>query len=308
MWREPELTEVPVAGGALTVGRWGSGSRVVSSAGRDGRLVLASHGITANHRSFGTLAAVLAERHADVSLVAVDHRGRGGSADLPGPYGMRAHARDLLAVLDHFGADDAVLVGHSMGAFVAVNAAELAPERVSGLVLVDGGLPIEVPLPPDTDLEEVVRSVIGPALDRLDLTFDSPEAYLDRWREHPAFQGDNFNDVAEAYFAYDLVRDGDTWRSPVSKAAVLEDGKGPLQPGPERTALERVDVPATVLWAPRGLLDQMPGLYAPAVIEATAARLPRVRFEAVDDVNHYSVLLGRPGADAVADAIARHLD
>lgn len=293
MWREPELFEVPVAGGALTVGRWGRG----------GEVALASHGITANHRSFGMLAAVLADRGADMSLYAVDHRGRGGSASLPGPYGMRAHAADLLAVLDHLDVERAAMVGHSMGAFVVANAAEAAPQRVTRAVLVDGGLPIEVPLPPDADLEQVVRSVIGPALERLDLTFDSLDAYLERWRAHPAFQGGNWNEVVEAYVAYDLVPDGAVWRSAVFKPAVIEDGKGPLRPGTERTALERVEVPATVLWAPRGLLDQTPGLYPPAVIEATAARLPQVDFRAVEDVNHYTILLGRKGAEAITDTL-----
>lgn len=296
-WSEPELFTVPVEAGELTVGRWGGGATPV----------LASHGITANHRSFGQLAWALGEQAADVSLYAVDHRGRGGSSAHPGPYGLDAHALDLLRVIDHLQADRTVLVGHSMGAFVAANAAERDPARIAGLVLVDGALPIEVPLPEDADIEDVVRSVIGPALERLDMTFSSPDAYLDRWREHPAFQGDNFNDVAEAYFAYDLQRVGDVWRSPVSKEAVLEDGKGPLKDAPARTALARVQVPSTLLWAPRGLLDQSPGLYPPDVVASATAELPLVSEAEVPDVNHYSILLSPPGARRVARAVLDHL-
>jgi lipase len=294
-WREAELDQVTVDDAELTFGRWGRGDTIV----------LASHGITANHRSFGQLAGALDEAGVldEVSLIAVDHRGRGGSADHPGPYGIRTHARDLFAVLDHLGADRAVIVGHSMGAFVATLAAELAPERVVGLVLVDGALPIEVQLPPDADIEAVVRSVIGPALERLDTTFASPEAYLDHWRAHPAFQGETWNDVAEAYFRYDLVEADGGWRSPVSKRAVLEDGGGPLQDGEAATALGRITTPTTLLWAPRGLLDQTPGLFPPELVASTTGELPHVTTELVEDTNHYSIVFSDAGARRIAAAV-----
>ena len=57
-----------------------------------------------------------------VTLLAPDLRGRGRSS-AGGPYGMAAHADDLMAVLDHAGAADALVVGHSMGGFAAVVAA-----------------------------------------------------------------------------------------------------------------------------------------------------------------------------------------
>ena len=45
-------------------------------------------------------------------------------------------------MLDALGVERAVVVGHSMGAFVALVLGDLYPERVSRLVLVDGGLPL----------------------------------------------------------------------------------------------------------------------------------------------------------------------
>ena len=296
-WTEPELEHVPVAGGELTVGRWGTGTIPV----------LASHGITANHRSFAEVAHQLRSSGADVTFTAVDHRGRGGSSSLPGPYGLEAHARDLLAVADHLDAADLVLVGHSMGAYVVACAAELAPERVRGVVLIDGALPIPLSLPEDTDIEEVVRSVIGPALDRLDATFGSPEEYVAMWRAHPAVGGGYFTDVAEAYVRYDLVREGDRWRSPVDKAAVLEDGRSVMVDEGPRTAVTRLDLPTTLLWAPRGILDDEPGLLPPEVINEVVPTLPHVEARLVDDTNHYSLVLTERGARAVAEAVADHV-
>jgi pimeloyl-ACP methyl ester carboxylesterase len=295
-WTEPEVSTVPVPGGELTVGRWGSGSTAV----------VASHGITANHRSFAEVADRLCAIGADVGLYAVDHRGRGGSAALPGPWGLEVHARDLLAVTDHLDVDRFVFVGHSMGAYVAACASELAPDRVQGLVLVDGALPIPMPLPDDADIEDLVRAVIGPALDRLDRTFASPEEYVDMWREHPAVGGRYFSDVAEAYVRYDLTREGDRWRSPVRKEAVLEDGRSVLVDEGPRTAVARLAVPTTMLWAPRGLMDQEPGLFPQAVVEEVVASLDHVDARRVGDTNHYSIVLTAPGAAAVAAAVVEH--
>ncbi len=48
------------------------------------------------------------------------------------------HARDLLRVMDASGVSSAVLIGHSMGTQVALEAYRLAPERITGLVLICG--------------------------------------------------------------------------------------------------------------------------------------------------------------------------
>jgi pimeloyl-ACP methyl ester carboxylesterase len=131
-------------------------------------VVLAAHGITANALSFGRVAEALAGR---VDLVAPDLRGRAGSAGLPGPYGMAAHAADLIAVADHLGLDRVPLAGHSMGGFVVASTAAAYPDRVSGVLLVDGG--VSLPVPAGVDVDAVLHAVIGPAMQRLSMTFAS---------------------------------------------------------------------------------------------------------------------------------------
>jgi pimeloyl-ACP methyl ester carboxylesterase len=62
---------------------------------------------------------------------------RPGYRSSPHPAGdFYANARSVLAELDAAGIDDALWIGHSYGGGVALAAAELAPSRVSGLVLV----------------------------------------------------------------------------------------------------------------------------------------------------------------------------
>ena len=64
--------------------------------------------------------------------------GRSGLQVDPGRIDIAAHARDLVTVLDHVGAERAVLVGHSMGVQVSLETYRLAPERVRALVLLCG--------------------------------------------------------------------------------------------------------------------------------------------------------------------------
>jgi len=106
---------------------------------------------------------------------------------------------------------------------------------------------------------------------------------------------------------YDLIRDGQRWWSPVRKEAVLEDGRSVLVDEGPRTSVERIDIPTTLLWATRGLLDQEPGLLPPETIEQVVPTLPHVQARRVDDTNHYSLALTSHGAGAVADAIVDHL-
>lgn len=294
-----ERSRVPVAGGELTVGRWGSGDRIV----------FASHGITANHLSFSRVAALAVERSGgEVSVVAIDHRGRAGSASCPGPFGLQAHGDDVAAVMDHFEVDRATLTGHSLGGFIIANAAERHADRIDRLVLIDGGVPFpgsDQPLPDDVDVEAVVGAVIGPALARLDMRWDTEDEYVDFFRVHPAFQPPNeWTPAIEDYVRYDAVTTDDGQvRSSVDKEAVLVDGGAAIVDPAAAAAIERVDVLADFLWCPRGLLDEGGGLYNQAYVDETAARLGHLRSTLVADTNHYTVVTADVGAGAVADAL-----
>src|ERR1700761_2810712 len=96
----------------------------------------AVHGLTASYLSFAGIADRLDGRRA---VFALDLRGRGDSEKPQGPYGMAQHARDVAAAMRAMGLRPSVIIGHSMGAFVATALAAEEPELVSGLVLIDGG-------------------------------------------------------------------------------------------------------------------------------------------------------------------------
>lgn len=282
---------VDVAGGTLHVTRFGSGQR----------RILGIHGITASSMSMAVVARALGD---DFTLIAPDLRGRGASAALPGPYGMRTHAADCAAVIPALCDEPAVVLGHSMGAYVAVVLAATYPELVERLVLADGGLPLPVPeeLRGDVDPDEVIDLVLGPAIERLAMVFPTEAAYFDFWRAHPAME-EWSNDV-EAYLRYDLEPVKGGYRSRVVEAAVRTDGAEQIVARDlVEQALRNVRCPIHFVGAPRGLLNQPTPLLPDEVVRHWQGELPNLRADVVDDVNHYTLLLGPHGAAEVARAV-----
>jgi pimeloyl-ACP methyl ester carboxylesterase len=282
--------EVPVAGGSLHVGRWGQGDHVV----------VAAHGITGNHKSWQAVARCL---DADVSLIAPDLRGRGRSTDLPGPYGMRSHAEDLTAILDHLHLDSAVLAGHSMGAYVATTAATTDPKRWSSVVLVDGG--VALPLPDGVDPGDMLAGVLGPALARLEMTFADRAAYHEFWRQHPALEEPGaWNEDTEAWLDHDLCGTEPHLRSTAALEAVRFDGRELLVDHEVRQACFELQQHSVLLRAARGLLNEVPPLLPDELLDPIRPRWP-IRLEMlVDNTNHYSIVLAPRGAQVVAAHLA----
>lgn len=79
---------------------------------------------------------VIAALGDDVRAIALDLPGSGDASDAPGPYTLERFAAHVGDVVESQGLAPAVIVGHSMGAKVAVRLAIDAPELVRGLVLV----------------------------------------------------------------------------------------------------------------------------------------------------------------------------
>lgn len=70
--------------------------------------------------------------------IVVDLRGHGDTAGEPGECSIQQYADDVAGVLRSRAAGPVVLVGHSMGCRVVVEAALQAPDHVAALILVDG--------------------------------------------------------------------------------------------------------------------------------------------------------------------------
>ena len=140
--------------------------------------MLLIHGMNAHSRWWDFIAPQLLDRY---QVAAMDLTGMGDS-DYRYEYSSNTYADEILAVLDDakFGTDS-IVVAHSFGGYMAVRAANKAPDRFKALVMVDSGI-----RHPDDPIPEQIwmsgaRSKIYP----------DKETALNRFRVQPPQPCDN---------------------------------------------------------------------------------------------------------------------
>jgi pimeloyl-ACP methyl ester carboxylesterase len=93
------------------------------------------HSLAAHGHWWDWVAPLLAQR---LDVMALDFRGHGGSdhaAD--GRYGFDDYVDDVVAALAALGGDPPLMIGHSMGGYIAARLAARHPTRVAGAVIAD---------------------------------------------------------------------------------------------------------------------------------------------------------------------------
>lgn len=90
------------------------------------------HGLTGQRMSMEKLAEQLSD---EFFVITYDCRGH-GQTDHPAAYDLADHGRDLLALIDALGYEQASILGASMGSYIALQAAELDPAKIDKLILV----------------------------------------------------------------------------------------------------------------------------------------------------------------------------
>lgn len=131
----------------------------------DGPVLVLLHGYTDSYHSFDLDYSLLPKRY---HVYALDQRGHGDSSRPSCCYAQSNFAADVAAFLNARGHAKAILVGHSMGSFIAQQVALEYPQRVQALVLV-GSAPTAKGNPVIADLKSVVdtlRDPIDPAFVR----------------------------------------------------------------------------------------------------------------------------------------------
>jgi pimeloyl-ACP methyl ester carboxylesterase len=243
--------------------------------------------MTGTHMIYRTVARELSADATDVCLLAPDLRGRGRSANLPGPYGMAVHVADLIAVLDYAGVDRAAVTGHSMGCSIAARLAADHPDRVAAVVLLDAGLPL---LPGNLMSAEEADGEVHGILDRFEMRFATVDEYLGYWRQHAGVRSAWDEDI-DAFVHHDFVVGPDGVRCAAKLEAVRTDVTDLMNDGVTWRSVERVRAPVRLMRAERGMFDDDP-LIPEADLAEYLRDHPHVSAEMVPDVNHFTLVIG----------------
>ena len=218
--------------------------------------ILFLHGITDSSHSWSSTTPFLSDTYRTYAL---DQRGHGDSERPLFGYSMAQFAEDAVAFMDEMGIDQAVVVGHSMGSFIAHQIASVYPERVSHLVLVASA--------PTSVKNELLTFV---------------------WDEYVG--SPDFQDPISA----DFIRDFQTGPNPVDpvffETALEETGKVParvwkaafrgLLTDDHSGFLDDVSAPTLILW---GTAD---AIYTSDDQTALRAALPGAVFKSYDGAGH----------------------
>ncbi len=243
-----------------------------------GKNVISVHGLTANCRCWDVIAPAVASKH---RLLAVDLRGRGLSDKPETGYSEEHHLGDLKCVMDNLELDNAILMGHSLGGYISMGFAARYPERVAGLILIDAGGDLS---PAHWDK---VTEAIKPAIDRLERTFPSVDAYLDLMKLAPFLQP--WSDEIETYFRYDVIEDQGGVRSRIQPRHIREEVSNKRETGTAQF-YSKLSCPVLILRATEGILSPDDILLPDHAVDKMLEDIPNARCVDIKGTNHYSIL------------------
>jgi len=250
--------------------------------GTHGSPIIFIHGLTANAFCFQAFADDLANNH---RIFAYDLRGRGDSDKPEHGYNIPLHAADLAALIDELGMERPIVPGHSLGAFIGLYFAAHYPEKLSKLILIDAGAPLEWKTP------EEQPAWLTASINRLGTSIPSFEEYKLRLKAAP-FLGPYWNSYVDLYFEHDVRIQSDG--SVIAKAyreGIFEEGMHSVENHPEEQWKD-VTVPTLLLRAGQGLFTENDQLLSADAAAAIQRGIKNCRYVDFPKLNHYTIAFG----------------
>lgn len=264
--------------------------------------VLAVHGVSSNNRLWSWVLDAAPE----VSVVAPDLAGRGGTPARPGRSSVAAHAEQLATLLDALELDQVHLLGMSLGGFVVTELAARHPDRVRTVTLVDGGLPLEFGEqgpPPAAAVAPRLRAQYATGQ-----VWADEAAYLEHYRNSVAPLTGADDPRMRTLVAHDLavVDGGLAVRRDLE--TVVDDAVSVFASEAPAGALAAVRAPIRLVHAPWSIGAGSAPMYASAHVARVVATTPSlVSAELVDGVDHAAIIMTDSGASACVAALRANL-
>lgn len=246
--------------------------------------IIAIHGLTGTHKNMHYYAEHL---KGDYRFIAVDLRGRGSSDETDTEPSIFKHAEDIEGLLKELSIENPILLGYSMGAFIAAIVA--SRNRVQKVILLDGA----------AKATEHQRGIVQPSMGRISRHFDSQAHYVEEIRKIYANLGVEWTDVLQDTVEYEVGQVGDHWENKSTEANILADFNSFYTFDPKEVA-PKIDCPVLLVYA-KGEIGPMPPLFYLEHYEETQ-QYTKDLTTVISDCNHYTMVFeNRPDINGFID-------
>jgi len=211
----------------------------------------------------------------------MDLRGRGRSEQPYSGYDIDHHCRDIEILLGSLGLNSIVLMGHSLGAYIATNYAVKHPDQVERMILVDGGAKLS-----DEQTQKVLDGIKG-SLDRLGKVFPSFHEYRESMAKAPFLQP--WLPSMNTFFQHELEILPEGVRSRI-QASTIEEELTNLLEFDISSLYSQVQCPVLILRAKMGMLNHDDILLPDDVLGNMLMQIRDSRCVNVEGTNHYTIL------------------
>ncbi len=243
-----------------------------------GNNVLGIHGLTANCRCFDAIAPAICPKN---NLMAMDLRGRGLSDKPAEGYSIPQHCQDIKQIVSQLDLSPLVLMGHSLGAAIALKFASQNPQLVQKVILIDGGGALS------EEQMDKVKEGIKPSLQRLGKTYANFQEYITPLKNSSALQP--WNENLENYFRYETVSVAEGVKSRIQPENIQEELENLAQTDIQE-CYAQINSPVLILRATWGMLGKDDLVLPREASQKMLHTIPRAKVVDIPDSNHYTII------------------
>ena len=235
--------------------------------------IIAIHGLTGTHKNMHYYAEKFKGNY---RFIAVDLRGRGNSSETDAEPSIFKHAEDMIGLIQELKIENPILMGYSMGAFIAAIVASKL-KSTQAVILLDGA----------AKASDHQRSIVQPSLGRISREFTSKEHYVEEIRKIYTNLGVVWNDVLQSTVEYEVGHVGDHWENKSTESRIVADFESFFTFDPKEIC-PQIECPVLLVYA-EGNIGSMPPLFYLTDYEQTQQYTKNIE-TVISDCNHYTLV------------------
>ncbi len=231
------------------------------------------HGLTGNHLNMRYYAEFLSGEY---KVVSVDLRGRGDSGKGYENSSIFSHAKDIIKLIELKNYKDVILIGHSMGAYIASIVASKS-SLVNKIILLDG----------TAKVSKRHDDIVKPSLSRLSKKYISRKDYVDEVKSIYEKLGVKWSDELKEIVEYEIEKKEKYWENKSDEKVILSDWNS-FKRFNQQEIMSKIECPVFLVYA-HGRIGPKKPLFLVEEYEETLKNTKNI--ETLDTVcNHYTMI------------------